>query len=42
LSFTVIIFAAVSMAMYYPKYFSSIGDFKLSALIIPLLQIIML
>jgi BASS family bile acid:Na+ symporter len=41
LSFSVFIFAAVSMAMYYPKYFSSIGDFKLSALIIPLLQIIM-
>src|SRR5215218_8735035 len=41
LSFTVIIFAAVSVAMYYPKYFSSIGSFKLSALIVPLLQIIM-
>ena len=41
LAFTIFIFAAVSMAMYYPKYFSSIGDFKLSALIIPLLQIIM-
>ncbi len=40
-SFTVMIFAAVSLAMYYPNYFVSIGDFKLSKLIIPLLQIIM-
>ena len=41
LSFTVIILAAVSLAMYYPEHFKSVGDFKLSALIIPLLQIIM-
>ncbi len=41
LSYTVIILAAVSLAMYYPQYFKSIGDFKLSALIVPLLQIIM-
>lgn len=41
LSFTVIILAVVSLAMYYPKYFVSIGSFKLSALIVPLLQIIM-
>ncbi len=41
LSFTVIILAVVSVAMYYPGYFITIGDFKLSALIIPLLQIIM-
>ncbi|MES2648810.1 MAG: bile acid:sodium symporter family protein [Bacteroidota bacterium] len=41
LSFTVVIFAAVSMAMYYPQYFLSCGDFKLSGLIIPLIQIIM-
>lgn len=40
-SFTVTIFAAVSLAMYYPQYFVSIGDFKLSKLIIPLMQIIM-
>ena len=31
----------VSVAMYYPQYFKTIGDFKLSALIVPLLQIIM-
>ena len=41
LSYTVLIFAAVSLAMYYPQYFKTIGAFKLSALIIPLLQIIM-
>ncbi|MDQ6813347.1 MAG: bile acid:sodium symporter family protein [Bacteroidota bacterium] len=41
LSFTVIILAVVSLAMYYPAYFVSIGSFKLSALIVPLLQIIM-
>jgi BASS family bile acid:Na+ symporter len=40
-SYTVVIFAAVSLAMYYPQYFVSIGDFKLSRLIVPLLQIIM-
>ena len=41
LSYTVVILAAVSLAMYYPEYFKTIGDFKLSALIVPLLQIIM-
>ena len=41
LSYTVLIFAAVSLAMYYPQNFKTIGGFKLSALIIPLLQIIM-
>jgi BASS family bile acid:Na+ symporter len=40
-SYTLIIFAAVSLALYYPQYFRTIGDFKLSALIVPLLQIIM-
>ena len=40
-SFTVIIFAAVSLAMYYPAYFTHIGSFKLSRLILPLLQLIM-
>ncbi len=40
-SYTICIFAAVSVAMYYPQYFVSIGDFKLSKLIVPLLQIIM-
>ena len=41
LSFTVIIIGVVSFAMYYPEYFKTIGSFKFSALIIPLLQIIM-
>lgn len=40
-AFTIMIFAAVSLAMYYPQYFVSIGDFKLSGLILPLMQIIM-
>lgn len=40
-SFTIMIFAAVSLAMYYPQYFVSVGDFKLSKLITPLMQIIM-
>src|SRR4026209_792199 len=41
LSFTMMIFAVVSVAMYHPEYFKTAGDFKFSALIIPLLQIIM-
>lgn len=41
LSFTMIILAMVVAAMYHPQYFKSYGDFKFSALIIPLLQIIM-
>jgi len=40
-SYTIMIFAAVSLSMYYPMYFISVGDFKLSRLITPLLQIIM-
>ncbi len=40
-SFTVMIFAVVSLSMYYPQYFIKVGDFKLSALIVPLLQVIM-
>ncbi len=40
-SFTVLILAAVSLAMYYPQYFITIGSVKFSALLIPLLQIIM-
>ena len=41
LSYTVMIIGVVSFAMYHPEYFKTIGSFKLSALIIPLLQIIM-
>lgn len=40
-SYTVLILAAVSLAMYYPKNFVTIGDFKVSVLLVPLLQIIM-
>lgn len=40
-SFTIMIFAAVSLAMYYPQYFISVGDFNLSGLITPFMQIIM-
>ena len=40
-SFTMIIFAAVSMAMYYPAYFQKARGVQLSVLILPLLQIIM-
>ncbi len=40
-SYTLIIFAAVTTALYFPQYFISVGDFKLSGLITPLLQLIM-
>jgi BASS family bile acid:Na+ symporter len=40
-SFTIMIFAAVSLSMYYPQYFVSVGDFKFSMLIVPLMQILM-
>jgi BASS family bile acid:Na+ symporter len=41
LSFTVIIFAAVVMALYHPAYFQQWGNYKLSNLIIPLIQLLM-
>ena len=41
LSYTVVILAVVSLAMYYPTNFVSIGSFKFSMLIVPLLQVIM-
>jgi bile acid:Na+ symporter, BASS family len=41
LSYTVMIIGVVGFSMYHPQYFKTIGNFKLSALIIPLLQIIM-
>jgi len=40
-SFTMTILAVVSLALYYPQYFVSVGGFKLSKLIVPLLQVIM-
>ena len=39
--FTASIFAGVAISLYYPQYFVKIGDFKLTGLIIPLIQIIM-
>ncbi len=39
--YTTVIFAAVTMALYYPVYFLTVGDFKLTGLITPLIQIIM-
>src|SRR6478735_11814612 len=41
LSYTVMIMAVVTIAMYHPQYFITVGNFKLSSLIIPLLQVIM-
>ncbi|WP_036385809.1 bile acid:sodium symporter family protein [Muricauda sp. MAR_2010_75] len=39
--FTAMIFVGVSLAMFYPNYFIEIAGFKLTGLIIPLIQIIM-
>jgi bile acid:Na+ symporter, BASS family len=41
LSYTIWIFMAVTASMFYPQYFTSVGDFQLKRLIVPLLQIIM-
>ena len=41
LSFTMWIIASVCIAMFFPQFFIAWGDFKLSKLITPLLQIIM-
>jgi BASS family bile acid:Na+ symporter len=40
-SYSMVIFAAVTMALYYPQYFKEVNGFKLSGLIIPLVQLIM-
>ncbi|MDF9797989.1 BASS family bile acid:Na+ symporter [Catalinimonas alkaloidigena] len=40
-SFTVIIFASVTVAMFYPSYFQEVNGFDLKNLFTPLLQIIM-
>jgi BASS family bile acid:Na+ symporter len=40
-SFTMVIFAAVTTALYYPQHFGSWGGVKLTTLFTPLLQIIM-
>jgi BASS family bile acid:Na+ symporter len=40
-AFTFWIFSGVTLAMFYPEYFLTVGDFQLSTLIVPLIQIIM-
>jgi BASS family bile acid:Na+ symporter len=40
-SYTIWIFAAVTASMYYPAYFTQLGNFEFKKLIVPLLQIIM-
>jgi BASS family bile acid:Na+ symporter len=40
-SYTIWIFTAVTAAMFYPQYFTTIGNFQFKILIVPLLQIIM-
>ena len=40
-SYSLWIFTAVTISMYYPQFFLSVGDFELKLLIVPLLQIIM-
>jgi bile acid:Na+ symporter, BASS family len=41
MAFTIWVFAAVAIGMYFPQYFQKIGDFKLTGLIVPLIQLIM-
>lgn len=41
MAFTIVIFSTVSVAMYHPEYFQEWSGYKLSNLIIPLIQIIM-
>lgn len=40
-SYSLMIFTAVTVSMYYPEYFLSAGNFEYKLLIVPLLQIIM-
>jgi BASS family bile acid:Na+ symporter len=40
-AFTIWILIAVAIGMYYPQYFRQIGDFKLTKLVVPLIQLIM-
>ena len=41
MTFTIWVFAAVAVGMFYPQYFQKIGDFKFTSLIVPLIQLIM-
>jgi BASS family bile acid:Na+ symporter len=40
-TFTLSIFAAVATSMFYPQHFDEVGDFTLTRLIVPLIQVIM-
>jgi bile acid:Na+ symporter, BASS family len=40
-TFTLCVIIAVAIGMYYPQYFRQVGDFKLSKLIVPFIQMIM-
>lgn len=40
-AYTIWIFTAVTASMFYPQYFTSVGNFEFKLLIVPLLQIIM-
>ncbi len=40
-AFTIWVFVAVAVGMYFPQYFRQIGDFKFTSLIVPLIQLIM-
>src|SRR6056297_889758 len=40
-SYTVWIFAAVTLSMLFPSYFIKVGSFEMKLLIVPLLQVIM-
>jgi BASS family bile acid:Na+ symporter len=40
-AFTIWIIIAVAISMYYPQYFRQVGDFKLTKLVVPLIQLIM-
>jgi bile acid:Na+ symporter, BASS family len=41
LAFTIWVIVAVAIGMYYPAYFRQVGDFKMTKLIVPLIQLIM-
>ncbi len=41
MSFTLFILLAVGLGMCFPQYFTQVGDYKLTKLIVPLLQLIM-
>jgi bile acid:Na+ symporter, BASS family len=41
MAFTIWIFASVATALFFPQYFRQVGDFKLTGLITPLIQLIM-